>query len=186
MKKLVLLFFSVIYSEDLSIEFPEKYFRTDHSLIDVKMTYEDFSCYLPINLKKIVSKEISLINDKVKLEENSFHDTDILDIYKNDEETFGLSISKIRLKYPNSIFKDEYRKHIVNSYLTENVFRFQFSLNTFEVIQYQINHSELIQLKLFLFIGDSIYSFDFLIDRNKYNDYLLSIESMLSTIKKKV
>ena len=36
------------------------------------------------DLKKIEISEISIINNKLELEQNSFHETDIIDIYKNE------------------------------------------------------------------------------------------------------
>ena len=183
-KLLVLL--SIIYSKDIGKHFPEKYFRTDHSLIDAKIAYEDFSCNMPIDLKKIEISEISVINNKLELEQNSFHETDIIDIYKNEEDTFGICISKVKLNSTNSIFSDDYTRYLVKSFSTENIYRYQFSFDNIKVIQYQINHLALVQLKIFLLLKDSTYGIDFLIDRNNYYNYINHVESMLSTIQQTI
>ena len=186
MKIILLIFLSIIYPKDTDKYFPEKYFRTDHSLIDVKIAYEDFSFNMPIDLKKIEISEISTINNKLELEQNSFHKTAIIDIYKNEEDTFGICISKIKLNSTNSIFSNDYSRYLVKSYSTENIYRYQFSFDDIKVIQYQINHLALVQLKIFLLLKDSTYGIDFLIDRNNYYNYINHVESMLSTIKQTI
>jgi hypothetical protein len=66
---------------------------------------------------------------------------------------------------------------------TENVFKSKFLLNEINVIQYQINRNDLMELKLFLITNDRIFLLDFIIDSKSFNDSIEFIESFLSTVR---
>jgi hypothetical protein len=87
------------------------------------------------------------------------------------------------LKENQSIDSESYKNNLMDFFKTENVFKSKFLLNEINVIQYQINRNDLMELKLFLITNDRIFLLDFIIDSKSFNDSIEFIESFLSTVR---
>lgn len=87
------------------------------------------------------------------------------------------------MKENQSIDSESYKNNLMDFFKTENVFKSKFLLNEINVIQYQINRNDLMELKLFLITNDRIFLLDFIIDSKSFNDSIEFIESFLSTVR---
>ena len=177
----VLFWLSVLVC-DKKEEYLPKVFNNNPSLLGDKVSYDNLSFILPNNLKRISPEQLEELKLRTGRIENKFYKTTLIDVFESDGDMYGFSFSKVNEKSLMTIENDDYLKMLVESFKTEKVFRIKFLLNDIPTVQFQINHPNYIELKLFLGYESQFFLLDFIVDRKIFYDKINYIESTLSTI----
>ena len=182
-KLIFILLISIFYGNQNLNKNSNQYFRENEKLLGELVVFSDLKFNLPINIEKVHSAEVNKTLNKIDHSKNNFFTIDSINVYTNEPNTLGLSIGNISLKENQSIDSESYKNNLMDFFKTENVFKSKFLLNEINVIQYQINRNDLMELKLFLITNDRIFLLDFIIDSKSFNDSIEFIESFLSTVR---
>ena len=173
---------SVTFCNESEEEYLPKLFNSNPSLIGEKVAYDEISFSLPNNLKRVSKDQLKEVKSKTSNLDHNFYNMTLIDVFEGKDEVYGFSVSKISENDLSFFKNDDYLKMLVNSFKTENIFRLNFLLNDIKAVQFQINHSKLIELKLFLSSDNRIFLLDFIVARDIFYDRIHHIESVLSTI----
>ena len=184
MRKIIVVLFwlSILVCDDNKEEYLPKIFNKNPSFLGDKVSYNELSFILPNNLKRISQEQLEELKLRTDSVDNKFYDATLIDVYESSDGIYGFSLSKVNEKSLMTVKNDNYLKMLVESFNTEKVYRLKFLLNDIPTVQFQINHPDYIELKLFLGYQNQIFLLDFIIDRKIFYDKIPFIESTLSTI----
>ena len=178
----VLSWLSFLFCDENKEEYLPKIFNKNPSFLGDKVSYNELSFILPNNLKRISQEQLEELKLRTDSVDNKFYDATLIDVFESSDDIYGFSLSKVNEKSLMTFKNDNYLKMLVESFNTENVYRLKFLLNDIPTVQFQINHPEYIELKLFLGYQNQIFLLDFIVDRKIFYDKIPFIESTLSTI----
>ena len=188
-KYIVLFLFSLFNCDSKSqVElFPTYEFRYLENLVSEEVLFSPFSIKVPKGFNKFHEKDLSILKNKIDNDSGSFFNKEIIHGFSDSLNT-AFIISAVKdndlLKRLNKDFKNYLNE------TNEEVVKNQYSINSIRAVQYQtknnLNNIGFTNLKIFLINGESgNYLLDFVILDRNFNNKLYSIESSLSTLKRK-
>ena len=167
--------------------FPVYEFRYLGNLVSEEILFSPFSIKVPKGFKSFHKKDLDILKNKIENDPGSYFNKEIIHGFSDSLNTaFIISVVK-----DNNLLK-RLDKDFQN-YLNENneeVVKNQYTINSIRAVQYQtknnLNNIGFTNLKIFLINGESgNYLLDFVILDRNFNNKLYSIESSLSTLKRK-
>ena len=167
--------------------FPAYEFRYLENLVSEEVLFSPFSIKVPKGFNRFNEKDLSILKNKIDNDPGSFFNKEIIHGFSDSLNTaFIISVVKDNnlLKRLGKDFK------IYLNETNEEVAKNQYSINSIRAVQYQtknnLNNIGFTNLKIFLINGESgNYLLDFVILDRNFNNKLYSIESSLSTLKRK-
>ena len=167
--------------------FPAYEFRYLENLVSEEVLFFPFSIKVPKGFNRFNEKDLSILKNKIDNDPGSFFNKEIIHGFSDSLNTaFIISVVK-----DNNLLKrlDKDFKIYLNE-TNEEVVKNQYSINSIRAVQYQtknnLNNIGFTNLKIFLINGESgNYLLDFVILDRNFNNKLYSIESSLSTLKRK-
>ena len=167
--------------------FPAYEFRYLESLVSEEILFSPFSIKVPKGFNRFHEKDLSILKNKIENDPGSFFNKEIIHGFSDSLNT-ALIISVVK---DNNLLKrlDKDFKIYLNE-TNEEVVKNQYTINSIRAVQYQtknnLNNIGFTNLKIFLINGESgNYLLDFVILDRNFNNKLYSIESSLSTLKRK-
>ena len=167
--------------------FPAYEFRYLENLVSEEVLFSPFSIKVPKGFNRFHEKDLSILKNKIENDPGSFFNKEIIHGFSDSLNT-ALIISVVK---DNNLLKklDKDFKNYLNE-TNEEVIKNQYSINNIRAVQYQIknnlNNIGFTNLKIFLINGASKnYLLDFIILDKNFNNKLYSIESSLSTLKRR-
>jgi hypothetical protein len=184
---LCLFFFFNCDSKSQVELFPAYEFRYLENLVSEEVLFSPFSIKVPKGFNRFNEKDLSILKNKIDNDPGSFFNKEIIHGFSDSLNTaFIISVVK-----DNNLLKrlDKDFKIYLNK-ANEEVVKNQYSINSIKAVQYQtknnLNNIGFTNLKIFLIDGESgNYLLDFVILDRNFNNKLYSIESSLSTLKRK-
>ena len=167
--------------------FPVYEFRYLEKLVSEEVLFSPFSIKVPKGFNRFHKKDLDILKNKIENDTGSYFNKEIIHSFSDSLNTaFIISVVK-----DNNLLK-RLDKDFQN-YLNENneeVVKNQYTINSIRAVQYQtknnLNNIGFTNLKIFLINGESgNYLLDFVILDRNFNNKLYSIESSLSTLKRK-
>ena len=167
--------------------FPEYEFRFLERLVSEEIIFSPFSIKIPKGFNKFKKKNLDILKNQIENDSGSYFSKELI---------HGLSDSLNTAFIISEIKDDNLLKRLdkdYENYLNENneeVVKNQYSINDIKAVQYQtkknINNIGFTNLKIFLINGDfGNYLLDFVILDKNFNNILYSIESSLSTLRRR-
>ena len=167
--------------------FPDYEFRYLENLVSEEVLFSPFSIKVPKGFNRFHKKDLSILKNKIDNDPGSFFNKEIIHGFSDSLNT-ALIISVVK---DNNLLKrlDKDFKIYLNE-TNEEVVKNQYTINSIRAVQYQtknnLNNIGFTNLKIFLINGDSRnYLLDYIILDRNFNNKLYSIESSLSTLKRK-
>ena len=167
--------------------FPAYEFRYLENLVSEEVLFSPFSIKVPKGFNRFNEKDLSILKNKIDNDPGSFFNKEIIHGFSDSLNT-ALIISVVK---DNNLLKrlDKDFKIYLNE-TNEEVVKNQYTINSIRAVQYQtknnLNNIGFTNLKIFLINGESgNYLLDFVILDRNFNNKLYSIESSLSTLKRK-
>ena len=167
--------------------FPDYEFRFLENLVSEEILFSPFSIKVPKGFNRFREKDLSILKNKIDNDPGPFFNKEIIHGFSDSLNT-ALIISVVK---DNNLLKrlDKDFKIYLNE-TNEEVVKNQYSINSIRAVQYQtknnLNNIGFTNLKMFLINGESgNYLLDFVILDRNFNNKLYSIESSLSTLKRK-
>ena len=167
--------------------FPDYEFRYLENLVSEEVLFSPFSIKVPKGFNRFHKKDLSILKNKIENDPGSYFNKETIHGFSDSLNTaFIISVVK-----DNNLLKrldHDYKNYLIEN--NEEVVKNQYSVNNIKAVQYQtkkkINNISFTNLKIFLINGDSgNYLLDFMIIDRNFNNKLYSIESSLSTLKRK-
>jgi len=187
--KLIILCFFLFSCEGKSqVElFPEYEFRYLENLVSEEITFPPFSIKIPNGFKKFSKKNLDILKNQIEEDSGAYFRKELIHGFSDSLNT-AFIISVIKEDNLLDRLNNDY-----NNYLDENneqIVKNQYSINDIKAVQYQtknnLNNIGFTNLKIFLTNRDSLnYLLDFIILDRNFNNKLYSIESSLSTLKRR-
>jgi len=187
--KLIILCFFLFSCEGKSQEelFPEYEFRYLENLVSEEITFPPFSIKIPNGFNKFSEKNLDILKNQIEEDPGAYFRKELIHGFSDSLNTaFIISLIKEdnlldRLNNDYSNYLDENNEQIVKNH---------YSINDIKAVQYQtknnLNNIGFTNLKIFLTNRDSLnYLLDFIILDRNFNNKLYSIESSLSTLKRR-
>ena len=167
--------------------FPEYEFRRSEHLVSKEIIFSPFSIKIPKGFNKLKKKNLDILKNQIENDSGSYFSKELIHGFSDSLNTaFIISVVK-----DNNLLKrlDKDYKNYLNE-TNEEVVKNQYSINEIKAVQYQtknnLNNIGFTNLKIFLINGDSRnYLLDYVILDRNFNNKLYSIESSLSTLKRK-
>ena len=187
--KLIILCFFLFSCEGKSqVElFPEYEFRYLENLVSEEITFPPFSIKIPNGFNKFSEKNLDILKNQIEEDSGAYFRKELIHGFSDSLNT-AFIISVIKEDNLLDRLNNDY-----NNYLDENneqIVKNQYSINDIKAVQYQtknnLNNIGFTNLKIFLTSRDSVnYLLDFIILDGNFNSKLYSIESSLSTLKRR-
>ena len=187
--KLIILCFFLFSCEGKSqVElFPEYEFRYLENLVSEEITFPPFSIKIPNGFNKFSEKNLDILKNQIEEDSGAYFRKELIHGFSDSLNT-AFIISVIKEDNLLDRLNNDY-----NNYLDENneqIVKNQYSINDIKAVQYQtknnLNNIGFTNLKIFLTNRDSLnYLLDFIILDRNFNNKLYSIESSLSTLKRR-
>ena len=170
--------------EDL---FPDYEFRNLEKLVGEEVIFSPFSIILPKGFKKFKEENLEILKTQLENDYGSYLSKELIHGFSDSLNT-AIIISAIKDDDLLNKLDEDYRKYLKQN--NEVVVKNQYSINNIRAVQYQIknniNHIGLTNLKIFLINSDNEnYLLDFIILDKNFSNKLYSIESSLSTLKRR-
>jgi len=192
MNKGTFYIFSIIFffncdSKSQVEHFPEYEFRRLEKLVEEEVIFSPFSIKIPKGFNKFNKKNLKILKNQIENDRGSYFGKELIHGFSDSLNTaFIISFIKDN-NLLNKLDKD-YKDYLNKN--NEEVVKNQFSINDIRAVQYQtknnLNNIGFTNLKIFLINGDSgNYLLDFIVLDRNFNNKLYSIESSLSTLKRK-
>ena len=188
--KIMILFLFFLFSCDSKSQielFPDYEFRYLGNLVSEEVLFSPFSIKVPKGFNKFDKEDLDILKNNIENDPGSYFNKEIIHGFSDSLNTaFIISVVKDNnlLKKLNKDFKNYLNE------TNEEVVKNQYMINNIKAVEYQIknnlNNIGLTNLKIFLIDGASKnYLIDFVIIDKNFNNKLYSIESSLSTLKRK-
>jgi len=188
--KFIILFLFFLFSCDKKSQielFPDYEFRYLGNLVSEEVLFSPFSIKVPKGFNKFDKEDLDILKNNIENNPGSYFNKEIIHGFSDSLNTaFIISVVKDNnlLKKLNKDFKNYLNE------TNEEVIKNQYMINNIKAVEYQIknnlNNIGLTNLKIFLIDGASKnYLIDFVIIDKNFNNKLYSIESSLSTLKRK-
>ena len=167
--------------------FPKYEFRRLEKLVEEEVIFSPFSIKIPKGFNKFNKKNLKILKNQIENDPGSYFGKELIHGFSDSLNTaFIISFIKDN-NLLNKLDKD-YKDYLNKN--NEEVVKNQYRVNDIKAVQYQtkknINNIGFTNLKIFLINGDSgNYLIDFVILDRYFNDKLYSIESSLSTLKRR-
>lgn len=167
--------------------FPDYEFRRLEKLVEEEVVFSPFSIKTPKGFNKFNKKNLDILKNQIENDPGAYFSKELIHGFSDSLNTaFIISVVK-----DNNLLKrldKDYKNYLIET--NEEVVKNQYSVNNIKAVQYQtkkkINNISFTNLKIFLINGDSgNYLLDFIILDRNFNNKLYSIESSLSTLKRK-
>ena len=192
MNKNTFLIFSIIFffncdGKSQVGQFPEYEFRRLENLVSGEVIFSPFSIKIPKGFNKFNKKNLDILKNQIENDPGSYFSKKLIHGFSDSLNTaFIISLVK-----DNNLLKrlnKEYENYLNET--NEEVVKNQYRVNDIKAVQYQtkknINNIGFTNLKIFLINGDfGNYLIDFIILNKNFNNILYSIESSLSTLKRR-
>ena len=167
--------------------FPEYEFRKVENLVSEEVTFSPFSIKIPKGFNKFDKRKLDILKSQIENDSGSYFRKEINHGFSDSLNT-AFIISTIKDKNLLKRLDEDYKNYLNET--NEEVVKNQYSVNDIKAVQYQtkksINNISFTNLKIFLINGDfGNYLLDFVILDKNFNNILYSIESSLSTIKRR-
>jgi len=167
--------------------FPEYKFRKLEKLVAEEVVFSPFSIKIPKGFNKFNKKNFDVLKSQIENDLGSYFSKELIHGFSDSLNT-AFIISAIKDKDMLDKLDKDYRYFLRRN--NEEVVKNQYSVNDIKTVQYQtksiINNIGLTNLKIFLINGDyGNYLLDFIILDKNFNNILYSIESSLSTLKRR-
>ena len=182
----IIFFFNCDGKSQMAL-FPEYEFRFLERLVSKEIIFSPFSIKIPNGFNKFNKKNLDILKNQIENDPGSYFSKELIHGFSDSLNT-AFIISEIK---DNNLLKrlDKDYKNYLNE-TNEEVVKNQYSVNDIKAVQYQtkknINNISFTNLKIFLINGDfGNYLLDFIILDRNFNDKLYSIESSLSTLKRR-
>ena len=192
MNKNTFYIFSIIFffncdSKSQVEHFPEYEFRKFEKLVSEEIIFSPFSIKIPKGFNKFNKKNLKILKNQIENDPGSYFGKELIHGFSDSLNT-ALIISFIKDNNLLNKLDEDYLDYLNKN--NEEVVKNQYTVNGIKAVQYQtknnINNIGLTNLKIFLINEDSgNYLLDFIILDKNFNNELYSIESSLSTLKKR-
>ena len=167
--------------------FPAYEFRYVENLVSEEITFPPFSIKIPNGFNKFSEQNLDILKNQIEKDSGAYFNKELIHGFSDSLNTaFIISVIKEdklldRLNNGYSNYLDENNEEVVKN---------QYSINNIKAVQYQtknnLSNIGFTNLKIFLTSRDSVnYLLDFVILDRNFNNILYSIESSLSTLKRK-
>ena len=167
--------------------FPAYEFRYLENLVSEEITFPPFSIKIPNGFNKFSEQNLDILKNQIEKDPGAYFSKELIHGFSDSLNTaFIISVVK-----DNNLLKRLDKDFKI--YLNENneeVVKNQYSINSIRAVQYQtknnLDNIGFTNLKIFLINGASKnYLLDFVILDKNFNNKLYSIESSLSTLKRR-
>ena len=167
--------------------FPEYEFRRLEKLVEEEVIFLPFSIKIPKGFNKFSKKNLKILKNQIENDSVSYFGKELIHGFSDSLNT-AFIISFIKDNNLLNKLDEDYIDYLNKN--NEEVVKNQYSINDIRAVQYQaknnLNNIGFTNLKIFLINGDSgNYLLDFIVLDRNYNNKLYSIESSLSTLKRK-
>ncbi len=167
--------------------FREYEFRRSEHLVSEEIIFSPFSIKIPKGFNKFNKKNFDILKNQVENDPGSYFSKELIHGFLDSLNT-AFIISVIKDKHLLNNLGEDYREYLNKR--NKEVVKNQYSINNIKAVQYQtknnLNNIGFTNLKIFLINGSSKnYLLDFIIPDKNFNNKLSSIESSLSTLKRK-
>ena len=167
--------------------FPEYEFRKLEKLVEEEVIFSPFSIKIPKGFNKFNKKNLKILKNQIENDQGSYFGKEFIHGFSDSLNT-AFIISFIKDNNLLNKLDEDYIDYLNKN--NEEVVKNQYSVNDIKAVQYQtkknINNISFTNLKIFLINGDfGNYLLDFIILDRNFNDKLYSIESSLSTLKRR-
>ena len=167
--------------------FPAYEFRYVENLVSEEIIFPPFSIKIPNGFNKFSEQNLDILKNQIEKDPGAYFSKELIHGFSDSLNTaFIISVIKEenlldRLNNGYSNYLDENNEEVVKN---------QYSINNIKAVQYQtknnLNNIGFTNLKIFLTNRDSVnYLLDFIILDRNFNSKLYSIESSLSTLKRR-
>ena len=167
--------------------FPEYEFRRLENLVSEEIIFSPFSIKIPKGFNKFKKKNLDILKNQIENDSVSYFSKELIHGFSDSLNT-AFIISAIRDNNLLNKLDNNYRDYLNKN--NEEVVKNQYTVNGIKAVQYQtkknINNIGFTNLKIFLINGDfGNYLLDFIILDKNFNNILYSIESSLSSLRRR-
>tara|TARA_B100001758_G_scaffold224989_1_gene216727 strand:- start:454 stop:1035 length:582 start_codon:yes stop_codon:yes gene_type:complete len=182
-----IIFFFSCDGKSQAEHFPEYEFRKLENLVSKEIIFSPFSIKIPKGFDNFNKKNLDLLKNQIENDPDSYFSKEFIHGFSDSLNT-AFVISLVKDKNLLKRLDKDYKNYLNET--NEDVVKNQYSVNDIKAVQYQaknnLDNIGFTTLKIFLINGDSRnYLLDFIILDRNFSKKINSIESSLSTLKRR-
>ena len=161
-------------------KFPPMQFDSDLALLSAnKIINNGFSVQLPMGFAEISGEKFRSLKSKLEEQERPILKTEVLNAFV---DTVGALFILSKIDEPKLFQKlDDNFESSLRTVWGNDPIRSQFSINTINVVHFQLFNDNYVNIKIFI-VQNNSYQLDYIIPNSQYYGYSKLIESSISTM----